>query len=90
MGEPAATAAAAVPVADRALDAKGLDCPLPILRTKVALAKMGVGEVLHVVATDPHSRIDFKAFCARTPHELMHMEEGDGLYQFWIRNAGAA
>ena len=49
------------------LDAKGLGCPLPILKTKVALSRMKAGEVLHVAATDPHSVIDFKAFCARTP-----------------------
>ena len=56
----------APPRSDVTLDAKGLDCPLPILKTKVALSRMKAGEVLHVAATDPHSVIDFKAFCART------------------------
>ena len=78
----------AAPRPDVALDAKGLDCPLPILKTKVALSRMKAGEVLHVVATDPHSVIDFKAFCARTPHQLVHHEEGDGRFEFWLRNAG--
>ena len=76
----------APPPADRTLDAKGLDCPLPILRTKVELSRMAAGEVLHVQATDPHSVIDFKAFCARTPHELVHHEARDDLFEFWVKN----
>ena len=50
---------------------------------------MNAGEVLHVAATDPHSVIDFKAFCARTPHELVHYEEGGGggLFEFWLRKS---
>ena len=75
---------------DGALDARGLDCPLPILKTKVALSRMKAGEVLHVAATDPHSVIDFKAFCARTLHELVHHEEHGGRFEFWVRNAGPA
>ena len=78
------------PPSDCTLDAKGLDCPLPILKTKVALSRMKAGEVLHVAATDPHSVIDFKAFCARTPHELVHHEEHGDLFEFWVRNAGPA
>ena len=77
----------APPRSDRTLDAKGLDCPLPILKTKVALSRMKAGEVLHVAATDPHSVIDFKAFCARTPHVLVHHEDGGGLYEFWLRKS---
>ena len=77
----------APPPSDRLLDAKGLDCPLPILKTKVALSRMKAGEVLRVAATDPHSVIDFKAFCARTPHELVHHEAGGGLYEFWLRKS---
>lgn len=86
MGEPGLAAPART--ADRTLDARGLDCPLPILKTKVELSRMAAGEVLHVAATDPHSVIDFKAFCARTPHALVHHEEGGGLYEFWLRKAG--
>ena len=78
----------ALPPADALLDAKGLDCPLPILKTKVALSRMKAGEVLHVAATDPHSVIDFKAFCARTPHELVRHEDGGGLFEFWLRKSG--
>ena len=56
---------------DQTLDAKGLNCPLPILKTKVLLNKMKAGEILYVEATDPHSVIDFEAYCARTDHELL-------------------
>lgn len=86
MGEPEL----APPRFDFSLDAKGLDCPLPILKTKVALSRMNAGEVLHVAATDPHSVIDFKAFCARTAHELVHHEGHGDLFEFWVRNAGRA
>jgi tRNA 2-thiouridine synthesizing protein A len=72
---------------DQTLDAKGLNCPLPILRTKLALSRMAPGEVLHVLATDPHSVVDFKAFCARTEHELLHLDRGETLFEFYIRRA---
>lgn len=70
---------------DVVLDAKGLNCPLPILRTKLALSKMESGQVLHVMATDPHSVVDFQAFCARTDHELLRLDRGESLFQFYIR-----
>ena len=72
---------------DRILDAKGLNCPLPILKTKVLLNKMQAGEILYVEATDPHSVIDFEAYCARTEHELLNIEEEEKLFKFYIRRA---
>ena len=72
---------------DRILDAKGLNCPLPILKTKVLLNKMLAGEILYVEATDPHSVIDFEAYCARTEHELLNIEEEEKLFKFYIRRA---
>jgi tRNA 2-thiouridine synthesizing protein A len=72
---------------DETLDAKGLNCPLPILKTKVVLNKMHPGQVLHVEATDPHSVIDFEAYCARTEHELIRIVESANLYEFYIRRA---
>lgn len=72
---------------DETLDAKGLNCPLPILKTKVVLNKMQPGQVLLVEATDPHSVIDFEAYCVRTEHELVKIIESDGLYEFYIRCA---
>ena len=76
------------PAPSRSLDAKGLSCPLPILRTKVAIAEMSPGEVLHVVATDPHSVVDFKAFCARSGHELLRLERGEDTFEFFLRRRG--
>ena len=72
---------------DQSLDAKGLNCPLPVLKTKVLLNKMKAGEILHVEATDPHSVVDFEAYCARTNHELLRIIESDDLFEFFIRRA---
>ena len=72
---------------DQTLDAKGLNCPLPILKTKVLLNKMQAGEILYVEATDPHSVIDFEAYCARTNHNLLHTEEDANIFKFYIRRA---
>ena len=69
------------------LDAKGLNCPLPILKTKVLLNKMRPDEVLFVEATDPHSELDFTAYCARTEHTIIKSECTDGLYRFFIKRA---
>ena len=56
---------------DQELDVRGLKCPLPILRTKKALAAMTTGQVLKVVATDPSTVKDFDAFARQTGHELL-------------------
>ena len=72
---------------DQTLDARGLNCPLPILKAKLALNKMQAGEILHVEATDPHSIIDFEAYCARTGHEIIQTREEDGVIEFFIRRA---
>ena len=72
---------------DQILDAKGLNCPLPILKTKVLLNKMQAGEILYVEATDPHSIIDFEAYCARTNHKLLNIEEDTNLIKFYIQRA---
>ena len=73
---------------DESLDAKGLNCPLPILKTKVLLNKMPPGKVLKVEATDPHSQVDFEAYCARTRHELVDSTlDNDGVYTFYIQRS---
>jgi tRNA 2-thiouridine synthesizing protein A len=56
---------------NKEIDTRGLNCPLPILKAKKALADMAAGETLKVVATDPGSMRDFKAFARQTGHELM-------------------
>jgi tRNA 2-thiouridine synthesizing protein A len=75
-----------IPVAAQ-LDARGLNCPLPLLKTKAALARMRAGEILHVIATDPLAPLDFRAFCLRTEHELVHWFEIDQQSEFYIRKA---
>ena len=69
------------------LDAKGLNCPLPVLKAKLALTRMQPGEILYVEATDPHARIDFEAYCARTGHDIIRISETGGVIEFLIRRA---
>jgi tRNA 2-thiouridine synthesizing protein A len=73
--------------ADQMLDARGLSCPLPILKTKAALARMRSGEVLRVLATDPLAPLDFRAFCLRSEHQLLHLAETPTQSEFLIRKA---
>ena len=84
-----ADAAARSPEFDQSLDAKGLNCPLPVLRTKVILNRMQPGQVLRVEATDPHATIDFQAYCARTGHQILSITDSDGVIEFLIRRAAA-
>lgn len=70
---------------DRELDVKGLNCPLPILRTKKALAEMESGQVLHVLATDPGSVKDFAAFARQTGNELIEQKQEDKVFEFFLR-----
>ncbi|MEW8507157.1 MAG: sulfurtransferase TusA family protein [Candidatus Thiodiazotropha sp.] len=70
------------------LDARGLNCPLPILRTKKAIAGMQAGEVLEVTSTDPGSVKDLDAFCSQTGNEMLSSEESGGEFHFRIRKAG--
>ena len=72
---------------DQYLDARGLNCPLPVLKTKLALNRMQPGEILFVEATDPHSIVDFEAYCARTGHQLLRIDEGGGIIGFTISRA---
>jgi len=60
--------------ADREIDTRGLNCPLPILKAKKALAEMVTGQTLKVVATDPGSMRDFQAFAKQTGNELVAQE----------------
>ncbi|MFN3595314.1 MAG: sulfurtransferase TusA family protein [Thiobacillaceae bacterium] len=67
------------------LDARGLNCPLPILRTKKTLNEMASGEILRVVATDPGSVKDFAAFAKQTGNELLSSSEAGGEFTFYIK-----
>jgi tRNA 2-thiouridine synthesizing protein A len=69
----------------RTVDARGLNCPLPILRTKKVLSEMSAGEILEVVATDPHSVRDFEAFCKQTGHTLVSTSKGGDEFKFILK-----
>ena len=70
---------------DRELDVKGLNCPLPILRTKKALAEMESGQILRVLATDPGSVKDFAAFAKQTGNELVEQKEENRVFEFYLK-----
>jgi len=70
---------------DAELDARGLNCPLPILRAKKSITALSSGQVLRIIATDPGSVKDFEAFCKQTGNELLTTSEQGGEYQFEIR-----
>ena len=72
-------------MADATLDAKGLNCPLPILKARKALKDVAEGGVLEILATDPGSVADFEAFCRQTGNELLEHSEDDGIYRFLIK-----
>ena len=70
---------------DREVDARGLNCPLPILRTKKALNDMQSGQLIRIVATDPASVRDFEAFARQTGNALIEHGESDGTFWFLMR-----
>lgn len=71
---------------DKEVDARGLNCPLPILRAKKALAELDAGKVLRVVLTDPGSVKDFQAFAKQTGNELVSQGETvDKAFEFFLR-----
>jgi tRNA 2-thiouridine synthesizing protein A len=72
-------------MADQVLDAKGLNCPLPILKTKKTLKGMSSGQVLEVLATDPGSVADMAAFCNQTGNELLGQSNDGSVYSFEIK-----
>ena len=72
-------------MADKTLDAKGLNCPLPILRAKKALAEVGAGGTLEILATDPGAVADFQAFCRTTGNELVESGQDGKVYRFVIK-----
>ena len=70
---------------DKELDARGLNCPLPILRTKKALADLQSGQVLKVLATDPGAVKDFQSFSRQTGHELLSSSESSREFTFFMK-----
>ena len=76
-------------VKDKVLDAKGLKCLLPVIKTRLAPNKMAVGEVVTVLATDPASKIDIHHLCNITGNELVDASEEDGVLTYVIRRTEA-
>jgi tRNA 2-thiouridine synthesizing protein A len=72
---------------DSELDASGLNCPLPILRAKKALAALEADQTLRIIATDPGSVKDFEAFCKQTGNELLSSGEEGGKFVFMIKKS---
>ncbi|HJL53346.1 MAG: sulfurtransferase TusA family protein [Arenicellales bacterium] len=70
---------------DQELDARGLNCPLPILRAKKTLNTMSGGQILKIMATDPGSVKDFEAFAKQTGNELLDSSELDGEFHFMLK-----
>lgn len=70
---------------DRELDAKGVACPLPILRTKKLLAEMESGQVLRIQVTDPGSLKDFPAFAKQSGNELVGQKEENRVFEYFIK-----
>lgn len=73
-----------IPV-DVELDVRELQCPLPLLKAKLALNNMQPRQVLKVMATDPGSEKDFHLFVKQTSHEILEFRKDDGAYYYWIR-----
>lgn len=70
---------------DKELDARGLNCPLPILRAKKSLSAMSPGEILKILATDPGSVKDFEAFAKQTGHPLLSSSKSGGEFLFYMK-----
>ena len=73
-------------MADQTLDAKGLNCPLPILRAKKALSTLPPGGTLEVLATDPGAVKDFEAFARTTGHELVESTTEGDVFRFVLKH----
>jgi tRNA 2-thiouridine synthesizing protein A len=73
-------------MADQTLDAKGLNCPLPILKAKKALSAMPAGATLEVLATDPGAVKDFQAFARTTGHELIESTTEGNVFRFVLKH----
>lgn len=74
-------------MADATLDARGLTCPMPVLKARKALMGIKPGATLAVLATDPGTTRDFAALCEATGHVLLDSREADGVFSFLIRRA---
>ena len=74
-------------MATQTLDTKGMNCPLPIIKTKKAMKGLNAGETLEVLSTDPGSVKDMEAFCKSTGNKLLSSGEDGGVYTYEIEKA---
>ncbi len=72
---------------DKELDCRGMNCPLPVLKTKKSIVEMDSGQILKVISTDPGSIADMAAFSRRTGNELLEQSEADGEYIFFFKKS---
>jgi len=70
---------------DQTLDARGLSCPMPILKTKKAIEKMKSGEILEILGTDPGTKNDLPSFAKKGGHEFLGYKDDQGFTRFYIR-----
>jgi tRNA 2-thiouridine synthesizing protein A len=70
---------------DKVLDARGLACPMPIVKTKKSIDQLESGQVLEIHATDKGAKNDLAAWARSTGHELLSDKEEDGVFKFWIK-----
>lgn len=75
-------------MAEQFLDTKGMNCPLPILKTKKAIKGMNTGDTIKVESTDPGSVKDFEAFCRSTGNKLVESTSAGGVYTYIIEKLG--
>lgn len=74
-------------MATQTLDTKGMNCPLPILKTKKAIKGLNAGETLEVLSTDPGSVKDMEAFCKSTGNKLLDSQDNGGVYTYIIEKS---
>lgn len=71
--------------ADKVLDAKGLACPMPIVKTRKEMKELESGQILEILATDKGAKADMTAWAKSGGHELLDTQEEDGVLKFWIK-----
>ena len=74
-------------MATQTLDTKGLNCPMPVLKTKKALKGLSAGDTLEVESTDPGSIKDLESLCRSTGNEMVETSEADGIYKYLIKKS---
>ena len=73
--------------AQEELDARGLNCPEPLMLVRNKIRKMKSGEILHICATDPTTERDLNQFCTFLGHSMLRGSEASGVYEFWIQKS---